>query len=45
MTNVIPPTMTGSVLGAILHDVCEEIRLEQLRDILDARNKTMASGL
>jgi hypothetical protein len=37
MTNVIPPTMTGSVLGAILHDVCEEIRLEQLRDILDAR--------
>ena len=30
-------TMKGSVLGVILHDVCEEIRLEQLRDILGAR--------
>jgi hypothetical protein len=29
--------MRGSVLGVILHDVCEEIRLEQLRDILGAR--------
>jgi hypothetical protein len=29
--------MKGSVLGVILHDVCEEIRLEQLRDILGAR--------
>ena len=30
-------TLKGSVLGIILHDVCEEIRLEQLRDILGAR--------
>ncbi len=30
-------TIKGSVLGVILHDVCEEIRLEQLRDILGAR--------
>ena len=30
-------TMKGSVLGVILHDVCDEIRLEQLRDILGAR--------
>jgi len=30
-------TMKGSVLGVILHDICEEIRLEQLRDILGAR--------
>ena len=29
--------MKGSVLGVILHDVCEEIRLDQLRDILGAR--------
>ena len=29
--------MKGSVLGVILHDVCDEIRLEQLRDILGAR--------
>ena len=29
--------MKGSVLGVILCDVCEEIRLEQLRDILGAR--------
>jgi hypothetical protein len=29
--------LKGSVLGVILHDVCEEIRLEQLRDILGAR--------
>jgi hypothetical protein len=30
-------TMKGSVLGVILHDVCDEIRLEQLRDILGAK--------
>src|SRR5271166_1847414 len=29
--------MKGSVLGVILHDVCEEIRLEQLREVLGAR--------
>jgi hypothetical protein len=29
--------LKGSVLGVILHDVCEEIRLEQLRDLLGAR--------
>ena len=29
--------LKGSVLGVILHDVCEEIRLEELRDILGAR--------
>ncbi len=29
--------MKGSVLGVILYDVCEEIRLEQLRDVLGAR--------
>ena len=36
-TSTTPVTMRGSVLGVILHDVCEEIRLEQLRDILGAR--------
>jgi hypothetical protein len=36
-TNTIASGMKGSVLGVILHDVCEEIRLEQLRDILGAR--------
>ena len=36
-TSTTPATMRGSVLGVILHDVCEEIRLEQLRDILGAR--------
>jgi hypothetical protein len=30
-------TMKGSVLGVMLHDVCEEIRLEELRQILGAR--------
>jgi len=30
-------TLKGSVLGLILHDVCEEIRLEELRQILGAR--------
>ena len=29
--------MKGSVLGIILHDICEEIRLEELREILGAR--------
>jgi hypothetical protein len=31
------PMMKGSVLGVILHDICEEIRLEELRGILGAR--------
>lgn len=31
------PALKGSVLGIILHDVCEEIRLEELRRILDAK--------
>ena len=30
-------TMKGSVLGVILHDICEEIRLEELREILGAK--------
>jgi hypothetical protein len=29
--------MKGSVLGVILHDICEEIRLEELREILRAK--------
>lgn len=29
--------LKGSVLGIIFHDVCEEIRLEDLRGILDAK--------
>jgi hypothetical protein len=29
--------MKGAVLGVILHDVCEEIRLEELRQILGAK--------
>ena len=29
--------LKGSVLGVILHDVCEEIRLEELREMLGAR--------
>ncbi len=29
--------LRGSVLGVILHDISEEIRLEELRQILDAR--------
>jgi hypothetical protein len=38
MANVIRgATMKGSVLGVILHDICEEIRLEELRNILGAR--------
>ena len=31
-----PATLEGSVLGVILHDVCEEIRLDELRQILGA---------
>jgi hypothetical protein len=34
------PILKGSVLGIILHDVCEEIRLEELRRILDAKRTT-----
>lgn len=30
-------TMKGSVLGVILHDICEEIKLEELREILGAK--------
>ena len=30
-------TMRGSVLGVILYDICEEIRLEDLRQILGAK--------
>jgi hypothetical protein len=30
-------TMKGSVLGVILHDICEEIRLGELREILGAK--------
>src|SRR5271167_3530621 len=30
-------TMKGSVLGVILHDICEEIRLDELREILGAK--------
>ena len=29
--------MIGSVLGGILHNICEEIKLEELRGILGAR--------
>ncbi len=32
-----PVTLKGSVLGVILHDISEEIRLEELRQILGAR--------
>jgi hypothetical protein len=31
------PPLKGSVLGIIFHDVCEEIKLEDLRGILDAK--------
>jgi hypothetical protein len=38
MTTSTPVSpLKGSVLGVILHDVCEEIRLEELRSILGAR--------
>ena len=36
-TGTTAQTVRGSVLGVILHDVCEEIRLEPLRQILGAR--------
>ena len=35
-TGTTAETLKGSVLGVILHDVCEEIRLEELRQILGA---------
>jgi hypothetical protein len=37
VADVAPTSLKGSVLGIILHDVCEEIRLEELRRILDAK--------
>lgn len=37
MTASSTAPLRGSVLGIILHDVCEEIRLEELRRILDAK--------
>ncbi len=36
-TNSDVGVMKGAVLGMILHDVCEEIRLEELRQILGAQ--------
>ena len=36
-TGAAAATLKGSVLGVVLHDVCEEIRLEELRQILGAR--------
>ncbi|MFZ0314697.1 MAG: hypothetical protein WAL85_18465 [Candidatus Korobacteraceae bacterium] len=36
-TGTTAAALKGSVLGLILHDVCEEIRLEELRQILGAR--------
>ena len=36
-TSSTAATMKGSVLGVILHDICEEIRLEELREILGAK--------
>ncbi len=36
-TGATAATLKGSVLGVVLHDVCEEIRLEELRQILGAR--------
>jgi hypothetical protein len=36
-TNTTAATMEGSVLGVILHDICEEIRLDELREILGAK--------
>src|ERR1700691_4280017 len=36
-TGTTAETLKGSVLGVILHDVCDEIRLEELRLILGAR--------
>jgi len=31
------PTLKGSLVGIIFHDVCEEMRLEEVRRILDAK--------
>jgi hypothetical protein len=36
-TSATAVTMKGSVLGVILHDICEEIRLDELREILGAK--------
>lgn len=36
MTGASDSPLKGSVLGIILHDICEEIRLEDLRGLLDA---------
>ena len=36
-TDTTAATLNGSVLGVVLHDVCEEIRLEELRLMLGAR--------
>ena len=36
-TSATASRMKGSVLGVILHDICEEIRLEELREILGAK--------
>ena len=33
----IATTMKGSLLGVILNDICEEIRLDELREILGAK--------
>ncbi len=36
-TDTVPAVLRGSVLAIILHDISEEIRLEELRQILGAR--------
>jgi len=36
-TSTAVAKISGSVLGVILHDICEEIRLEELREILGAK--------
>ena len=36
-TDTVPAVLQGSVLAIILHDIAEEIRLEELREILGAR--------
>ena len=36
-TSTAAAPLKGCVLGVILHDVCEEIRFEELRGILGAR--------
>lgn len=37
MTTTAVPLLKGSVRGIIFHDICEEIRLESLRQILGAK--------